>query len=155
MKEQESRRGFSLIEILAVISLLSLTLMFAASRISLASEAAQHAKTVQRLHDLDARARLQAQGAGSVRLQRSGSHQVELIRNRTGERLQRIELPSESTIRLIEVRGPVESLPATSLVFDQSGRSSDYEWTVRTGDRRTRIHVMGLTGWVRVVGVAA
>ena len=140
-------RGFTLIEILAVVSILSLVVTLALGHFAVAVDAARLGDLASDLRALDARARLLARSEGLVEIRVVGAvgnsgrlaEQVVVERvadDRAGETLGRVPLPPGTTLRWSNwnrVEGQsLDLLPTVRI--DRSGMSDDVAWTLRRGD---------------------
>ena len=136
-----SVRGFTLIEVLAVIVILSIVAGVATVGLVSATDSARLAGAISQWRDLDARARLFSRTTGPVVMDLNRDHTiVRLVVVESGERLSRIELPPDVTGHFRTDR------PTDAIVFDRTGGSVDYEVQMHTDDGVVRWHVYGLTG---------
>ncbi len=136
-------RSFTLIELLAVIVIISLTTGIAVVSIATTSESAQLHATVARWRDLDARARIFARSLGPVtmRLKRE-SQALQLRQDSSGELLAQLHLPEDLGLHL------TSEDPSHAIVFDRLGHSPDYDVKLLTRNRTIHWHVCGLTGCI-------
>lgn len=138
------RAAFTLIELLAVIVIVSLTIGLVTISLAATGERAYLRATVAQWRDLDARARAFARSLGSITMRLDqGSHAVQLHRDQSGELLTTVHLPQDLSATL----GSEE--PSHTIIFDRLGRSPDYDVKLLAKNNRTiHWHVCGLTGWI-------
>lgn len=136
-------RGLTLVEMLAVIVIVSLVAGVAAVGLAASSETAQLQAIGAEWRDLDGRARLFARSLGPVVMTMHGEGTVVRLDVReTGELLSEIALPAV-------VSGRIDTdMSDDSIVFDRLGRSVDYEVTLQGAERVIRWRVCGLTGLI-------
>ena len=135
--------GFTLIELLAVIVIVSMIAGVTTISLASASDSAQLNATIARWRDLDARARLFARSLGPVtmRLDRE-SRSLRLYYDGLAELLSHLTLPRGTNAQIVAQR------PTDVVNFDRLGRSADYEVEVSISERTVHWHVCGLTGWI-------
>lgn len=100
------------------------------------------------LRDIDARARLIAKSGTRVFLSHEAERGVMTLSERgdRGHRTPLVARPLDEGARCVLL---VDRLrPAHEVSFDPPGTSRDYSLELSIGDRRTRLDVSGLTGWV-------
>jgi prepilin-type N-terminal cleavage/methylation domain-containing protein len=136
-------RGFTLLETLAVVVLLSMAMAAVAVGVAGAGDAARLRGAVASMHDLDRRARLMAGAGNRVTLQIEDAR-VALIQEPTGERITEMPLPTGLCLRLFDED---HQQPMASLVFDATGCSPDYRVSITLGAQTRTYGVAGLTGW--------
>lgn len=142
------RRGLTLIELLAVVVILSMVAGVATVGLAGTSDAAQMQAAVAGWKDLDARARITARSLGPVTLAIDAEGTRLVVRASGGgggggsERLAEYQFPRGATGHM-EGEGPIDRIE-----FDRQGRSIDYEVAVALADRVERFSVRGLTGAV-------
>ena len=137
-------RGFTLIEVLAVIVILSIVAGVATVGLASATDSARLAGAVSQWRDLDARARLFSRTTGPVVMNLNRDHtMVRLFVVESGELLSQVVLPPEVTGHFRTDQ------PTDAIVFDRTGGSPDYEVQVKTVDSIVRWYVYGLTGLVK------
>ena len=123
-----SSRGFTLLEVLAVVVLLSMVAGTLTVHVGSVSDSARFRAAEARLTDFDARARLFARTEGPVLLTvGDGGHTVTLSQAKTGAALLRVDL-GEGTSVALEVE-PRQSW----VLIDRLGRSLDYELELTSG----------------------
>ncbi len=134
------RRGLTLIELLAVITLITLTAgVTLAGRSSGSTEARLRAVTAD-IIAFDAHARRFAERHGAVTLERVDAEHLRMV-NTTGQ-------VAHLTVRHgAEVQLLVDDVQATSVIIDALGRSADYDIVIQLQDLERPITVAGLTGW--------
>ncbi len=141
-------RGFTLIEMLAVVTILAIATGVLAMGVGSRSADARLRETMAAWQDLDARARLFARsvrageesGARQVTLTVSAdANEATLVDLVTGDRLSRFSLPNGVLARIdVEPRGVVR--------YDRLGRCADYTVELTGEARSIRFTVEGLTG---------
>lgn len=150
MDPRENAPGFTVIELLAVVSLLSLVMALGAVRLGVATDEAHLSRALADLLEMDARARLLGRSDGAVSLSlESEPKRLVLVRARGGDVLQSTVLPRDASVRLTD---PGSRAPLNEIRFDRAGRSCDYEVEVRLGEHQARRTVAGLTGLVEKGG---
>lgn len=141
-----SPRGFTLIEVLTVVTILAIAT--AAMTVGLASADANARLRAlgADLVDLDARARLLARtdGACELRLPSEQDRSVALALVGSDEAFTTIALPRGARLEA----STTASDALETIRFDRSGRSFDYEVIVTFDDLSATWAVAGLTGWV-------
>lgn len=139
------RRALTLIELLGALVLLSLILSTMAATLNVMSAGARLGEAEAALANADRTCRQLSSVEGPVTLQLGGGGASFLIVSRSGTTpFSRRSLPSGVTGSLELVSEPGGS---TSLVFDRSGRCSDYRVTVAAGGMGRAWRVSGITGW--------
>ncbi len=137
------RPAFTLIELLAVIVIVSLVAGIATVGLASASQSAQLHAAAADWRDLDGRARLFGRSLGpvvmSLNLERTA---VMLNVTDSKELLSEVTLP-EGTSGQLQTRTPNKTIS-----FDRLGRSVDYEVQLQVGERVIRWRVYGLTGLI-------
>ncbi|MEW6747317.1 MAG: type II secretion system protein [Planctomycetota bacterium] len=134
-------RGFTLLEMLAVIALLSLVASFLAPGLVAEHEAASFTATCHIVQELDARARFFARTGDCVALGvRDEGRLLVLTRAQSGEILSQKRLPKELSVRLA---------PEGEKQYDRAGRCADYVVWVQGEGREACLEVAGETGWVQ------
>lgn len=140
------RAGFTLLELLAALTLASLVLGVVAVRLSASNEQARLTAAAGELRDLDRRARLYARSHGTASLlpirEEGGRPGLALRAWPSGEGIARAVFDEDVRVFL---RGEDSG---GGLLFDRSGRCADYEVLLRAGDREARWRVSGTTGWI-------
>jgi prepilin-type N-terminal cleavage/methylation domain-containing protein len=132
-------RGLTLIELLAVVVILSMVAGVATVGLSATSDAAGLRAALAGWQDLDARARISARSGGPVTLALD-QEQNALVLRRGAEHLAEFQLPQGVTVH-VESSGRPDRIE-----IDRHGRSIDYEVAITLGERVTRVSVRGLTG---------
>ncbi len=135
-----NRRGLTLIELLAVITLITMVAGVALAGLSSGSEEARLRAATADVIALDAHARRSAERHGAVTLERVDPDRLRLM-NATGQ------IANLSLRHGIEVQLLVNDSPASAIAVDALGRTDDYEIRVTLHDLERRISVAGLTGW--------
>ena len=136
-------RSFTLIELLAVIVIITLTAGTVTVGLVSANTSAQLQAAVSQWRDLDARARTLSRALGPITMRLEAHHGlVQLSLLDSDERLAKITLPWNVSARLAIDR------PTDTIVFDRLGRSPDYDVRLTLEDRVIAWHVCGLTGYI-------
>ena len=136
--------AFTLIELLAVIVIVSLVTGLATMGLSASNDAAHLRAAVGQCRDLDTRARLFGRTHGPV-VMSTGQDGAEILLRAigTGELLAKVQFPAGVTVRFRA------ATPLESVTFDARGLSMDYGFELHGADRVSRWRVSGLTGLVR------
>ncbi len=146
MDPRKNAPGFTVLELLAVVSLLSLAMALGATRLGVATDQAHLSRALADLLEMDARARLLGRSGGAVCLSLgSDPARLVLVCARAGDILQATALPRDVLVRLTD---PLSREALDKIRFDRAGRSCDYWVEVRLGDAQERRTVAGLTGLV-------
>ena len=136
--------GFTLIEVLAVIVIISLVAGVCTVALASTAQSARLNAAAARWRDLDAHARLFARTVGPVTMSLNESATaVRLHRRGSQELASELRLPPGARGRL---RADQSS---DSVLFDSFGRSVDYEVEMYTDDRLLKWRVLGMTGAIR------
>lgn len=131
-------RAFTLIELLAVVAIMSLVSGVLTIHLAAETDAARRRAAATAWTDLDARARLYARTGGPVVMTlNAGRTVVRLHRAGSAERLAEVDLPAPGR------------LTKPAVLFDRFGHSVDYAAEVTSGARTIRWHVLGLTGQIQ------
>jgi prepilin-type N-terminal cleavage/methylation domain-containing protein len=141
-KSAGQSRGFTLIEIAAVVFLLALVMSALIPSIAKRSDQAERARLIAELIDLDARARLLAQRHDDcfIRFQESGSVIVlTVVEENTSTILQRVDIPARITLSF--------STGVNAAAFDHAGHTAGYSYSFKDVSVSTTIRLNGLTGW--------
>ena len=141
-----SSRGFTLIEVLAVVLLLSMVAGMLTVHVGRVSDSARFRAAGARLVDFDARARLFARSEGPVLLAvGDGGQELTLSQAQTGEPLLRVDLHEGTSVALkVEPR-------QSWVLIDRLGRNVDYELELTRGERMSRWRIAGASGWIEPV----
>jgi prepilin-type N-terminal cleavage/methylation domain-containing protein len=133
--------AFTLIELLAVIVIVSMVAGTATVGLAATSEWVQLHAAAAQWRDLDARGRLLGRSLGSVVMSLDeGGDEIRLVEVRSDEVLSSVLLPRGVTGR---IHAPKAS---QSVVFDHLGRTIDYQVELRSNDRVVGWQVHGMTG---------
>ncbi len=135
-----NRRGLTLIELLAVITLITMVAGVALAGLSSGSEEARLRAATADVVALDAHARRSAERHGAVALERVDPDRLRLT-NASGQ------VANLSLRHGVEVQILVNEAPVNAIGVDALGRSDDYEIRVTLNGLERRIVVAGLTGW--------
>lgn len=151
-----SQDGFTLIETLAVLSILALLVSLGLGHFAGSVEHGRLQGLASELRSLDARARLLCRTEGAVELRAirtasgqvgSGHPIVELVRVVDDEVLSTRVLPASASLRWEAWDGRIAvDAPLVRIPVDRFGASDDVVWTLTQGDRRERWIVLGSTG---------
>ena len=141
MFRKSRTHGFTLLELLAVLVLISLVTASIIPSISTVSERAVKDQLIADLIALDARARLLAESHASsiIRFDTSSDRLQLIVRNPEELLIQEVHVP-ESV--LLGFKQPLEIL-----YFDRFGRTVTYAYIIRIDQSLTSIRFNGLTGW--------
>ena len=135
-------RGFTLIEVLAVIVIISMAGGLTIVSLSSVSDAAAFRAASARSRELDGKARLFARTGTPVKLSATTDHDGLVVQTvGTGEVLATTSMPSEVTVYL-----GMEDQQTRAVTFDRSGRSADYRIILGRAESFTVLKVSGLTG---------
>lgn len=141
------QRGFTLIEVLAVVAIAALVVTLATTNLHAVAESTELIRTKAEMAHMDARGRMHARTSGETVLLEveaggAGARGARLIGQRSGTLL--------ATVRIPEAIGLTVELPrdARGIVFDRRGLSADYALVLHDSSRRVRVAVVGLTGEV-------
>lgn len=140
--QPSSRPAFTLVEVLAVVALLSLATAVGVVSLAGAGGAARWGEASSLVRELDARARTESRCGRACRFQVVPGA-LELTRFHD-DRPIRSELPRGFTVRFLDARNG-EMLE--SVDFARGGRCEDYTVVVEHGGRRRVWRVSGTTGW--------
>ena len=139
------RCGFTLLELMAVIVILSIATGITLAHVSSMTESAQIKACVAALWDLDARARLLSRSAPptppTLKLTSNGDG-LQLIESESGEFLTPPHIKN-ATISLL-----VDSKAVWGIQFDAMGHSVDYTIHLERNGQIIELHFCGLTGWM-------
>ncbi len=135
--------GFTLIELLAVIVIITLTTGIVTVGLASANTSAQLRGAVAHWRTLDARARTLSRALGPVTMRyEEEPHRLQLSRVESDELLAKIQLPKKVHADLVTEH------PTDTIVFDRLGRTADYDVQMMIDDRVVTWHVCGLTGYI-------
>lgn len=141
-------RGLTLIEMLAVVTLLALTVSLLTASFAGSVGAARLREAASIVREADARARLRSRTTGPIRLTLSEDRSALLLR--TDESADGgpapIKLPEFARAFLLSADG---TAPLGSIRFDRLGRSRDYRIRIELGELARSLHIAGLTGWIQ------
>lgn len=152
----KGRRSFTLIELLAVIVLLSLAAGIGAGHLSNATESANQRAVLASVLDLDARARLLARRSGPVCLvlteeldtqtaMLTGGAETDFPGWRDDQApIARVTISPPLQLELLHESGQV----LENIDFDALGRSIDYRIVLSSPTGQSEHRVLGLTGRV-------
>ena len=134
-------RSFTLIEVLAVVVVLSLIAAVSVSSLGNVDTGMQVERAGARLRDLDTRARIYARRHEAVRLLLGAAGSgVAVLPLDSEETILSIEWPPELSVTLAPVRTDSE------MVIDRRGCGPDYRVSVTDGRTTLSWSVLGLTG---------
>ena len=135
--------GFTLVELLAVIVIITLTTGIVTVGLASANTSAQLRGAVAQWRTLDARARTLSRALGPVTMRYDEQPQLlQLSRVESDELLAKIQLPKKVHADLVTEH------PTDTIVFDRLGRSLDYDVTATIESHSIAWHVCGLTGYI-------
>ncbi len=140
---RSSSRGFTLLEVLAVVVLLSMVAGTLTVHVGSVSDSARFRAAGARILDFDASARLFARSEGPVLLAVGVEGRgLTLSQVHTGEPLLRLDLgESASVVLAVEPR-------QSWVLIDRLGRSVDYEIKLTSGERSSHWKIAGVSGWI-------
>lgn len=142
------RRGaFTLIEVLAVVTIVALATAALTIGLGAADANARLRALTADLIDLDARARLLARTDGTCELRfprDEAEREVALVLVSHEDAFSTVVLPMSARAEARTLDGD----PLEAVRFDRSGRTPDYSITVSMGDLTAAWTVAGLTGWI-------
>ncbi len=135
--------AFTLIELLAVIVIVSLVAGIATIGLASASQSAQLHAAAAEWRDLDGRARLFGRSLGQVVMSLNSERTAVMLHvTDSKELLSEVTLPDGAS-------GQIQTrTPNRMIAFDRLGRSVDYEVQLQAGERVIRWRVYGLTGLI-------
>ena len=132
-----------MLELLAVVVLISLVFSVAGVRLAATSTHAKLHAATARLRDLDAHARLVARsGEPTVLRLDVQQHRMRVHSIRSSELVSSMQLPEEISAEIMTSSGQ------EAIVFDRLGRSQEYRVTLRAGETVITWEVYGLTGYM-------
>jgi prepilin-type N-terminal cleavage/methylation domain-containing protein len=139
--EAEHAPAFTLIELLAVIVIVSMVASAVTVGLAATGERTRLHAAAAQWRDLDARGRLLGRSMGPV--------VMSVVEK--GDEVRLRQLPSEDLLSKVSlpkgVTGRIQAAGASrSIVFDRLGRTIDYEVQLRSSDRVIGWHANGLTG---------
>ncbi len=137
-------RAFTLLEVLAVVVILSLTMALVAVGVASADEAASIRAFTSAAVDLDRRARLWAPAGSAMELHLQ-TNCLRLVNRSTGEQVSALHIPGRVSVQLLTM----DDEPLDTIVFDRSGCTQDYRLLAAKGERSHAMSIAGLTGWVQ------
>ena len=138
------RPSLTLIEVLAVIVIVSLVAGVATMGLASTTDSARLRAAAAQWRDLDGRARLFGRTLGPVVMSLNADrNEVRLHVSESGELLTKVVLPTDVTGRIVT--------PSSThgIAFDRLGHSLDYELELNGGNRIVGWQVYGLTGLVK------
>jgi prepilin-type N-terminal cleavage/methylation domain-containing protein len=142
-------RGFTLVEMLAVVTLLALTVSLVTASFAGSVDSGRLSEAESVVRNADAQARLRARTSGPVRLSVDRSV-INLerefgARDRISSNRVSITLPNHARVFMLSADG-METLEL--IRFDKLGRSPDYRVRIELGASLRTLRVAGLTGWI-------
>lgn len=138
------RRSFTLMELLAVIAIMSLVAAALAVNLGGSSDQTCLMQSLADLREMDARGRLLARtGESSIQLGVDPeTHRIRLVDVRTGELVAERDASSGISIALLTDH------PVDAILLDRAGRSVDYSVRIQAGPHHATLRVCGLSGLV-------
>jgi type II secretory pathway pseudopilin PulG len=150
MPISRARPGYLLIELFAAVALLSLAVAALLPSVVGRSEASRQSELIERLADLDRRARLLSLREGPVRLTLDSERIM----------LQATPVQAESAVLRVSTDGWEPSLldagtqtEVVAVLIDRLGRSQDYILLLERDSSRLTLQIDGRTGRVRTAEV--
>jgi type II secretory pathway pseudopilin PulG len=145
------RPGYLLIELIAAVALLSLAVAALLPSVVGRSEASRQSELIERLADLDRRARLLSLREGPVRLTLD-SERIMLRATPVQAESAVLRVPTDGwESRLLDSGTQTE---VVAVLIDRLGRSQDYILLLERDGSRLTLQVDGRTGRVRTAEVA-
>ena len=132
------RRGYTLIEVLAVVAILGLVAVAVSPSLARAVVTDPVARAARLVRDADRAARQQAAGCGAVMSMRDGR----LLTTVANEVISTLTLPNTVSVAWSTDSGT----PVESLSLDRGGRSIDVFIDIRSPTLTKRFRILGLTG---------
>jgi prepilin-type N-terminal cleavage/methylation domain-containing protein len=136
-----TRHAFTLIEMLAVIVIVSMIAAMMSVSLAAADDQAAFLSAAAQCRDLDAKVRQCAQTQGLAALLRIGEDHDSLTLHVGANQIATVDLPLHLTVQIERDR------PAQLITFDRAGRSPDYHLSLKLNDRFRGWRVCGLTGF--------
>jgi competence protein ComGC len=137
-------RALTLIELLAMIVIISMAAGVVMVNLSSMSDSAAFRAGAAAVRDLDARGRLSGRTGAPAALMATMEHDGLILRSQApGEAIGHASMPSGMTVHLRTVDSG-----DMSIRFDAFGRSADYDIILRRGERLVIWRIAGLTGCV-------
>ena len=140
--------AFTLIETLAVVTLIGLAAIVMTPMLVGTSESTKLDDAVRRFLDLDARARLLAHQESGVGLHIRDESCVVVV---DAEGIGQDPDPVMQWLHGDQVQVKIETLdtgPLYSIAYDRAGRSVDFDVVITAGELRRSVRISGFTGWV-------
>lgn len=138
------KRGYTLIELMAVVVIMALAAGFLLPNVAATSDAARCRAIAAQLQDLDRKARLLARSEGRVEFKFDPQAQM-FVLTATDSNQQLAALAIErGTIIVLTTEHA-----AASVLFDRAGRSEDYAMVIQRESNRSAFYVAGATGLMR------
>ncbi len=140
-----SPRGFTLLEMLAVVALLSMVVSICIASLGSALDSAASRALEAAVRELDGRGRLAARTLGAVDLVAdSESSTLSARLSSTGEVLSSVDVGSGRAVALADAHGN----RIGGVRLDRAGRSIDYSATIAWSHGAATLRFAGLTGLV-------
>lgn len=134
-------RGYTVLELLAVIVIMALAAGFMLPSLASADDSAQCKAIAAKLRDLDHKARLLARSEGRVDLMFDDDRRAFILREHdSSQQLMSVAVERDATLEL------TTDSTDQIVVFDRTGRSADYAFAVTSGAHRAAFRVTGATG---------
>lgn len=142
------RPGLTLIEVMAVVTLLAIAAAVATAGLSGAHEAAQLQEAVSVFRNADAQARFLASTGDHVLLRIGEEPNTVELRSVGIGHVRTFTLGTHVSAGLLDRAGDAR---IDVVRIDRLGQSWDYRVSLRVGERTGTLRVSGLTGWVEDV----
>lgn len=139
------RPGLTLIEVMAVVTLLAIAAAIATAGLSSAHEAVQLREAVSVFRNADAQARFLASTGDQVILRIGEESNTVELRSDGMDEVRTFTLGTHVSAGLLD-RAGVARIDVVRI--DRRGQSTDYRVSLRVGERAETLRVSGLTGWV-------
>ncbi len=134
-------RGYTLVEVLAVVMLMGLVLAALVPNLLGASDRARMDRLIAELIDFDVRARLLATQDGGCLIEHEPGKNTVVLRDPSSDRSKTLVIAAPPPVG-IEFQGETQRV-----VFDWLGESSSYAYRITTPSTRTLLAFNGRSGW--------
>lgn len=135
-------RGYLLIELIAVVTLAAMAAAALIPALAGPSETVRRNALVNRLHNLDQRARAVSLRQGPVLLRADADHSALCVHDNQAEHLMHTAI-DDAELYILD-RETDQVIPG--VLVDRLGRSADYRLLIRAGGKDTILRFDGMTG---------